>query len=232
MGSSFWRPVSGRSSSRNIRWPSCLISRAPNLRDSSAMRSKWVGKCLRIMFQYPAPPLGQPMQLLLSKPSWYMAGSSIPAARTIAWQSAFLRPASIRGNDTASSKLFRRKVSARRCSSIVKPKTCMSSGFWKANRTAFFNSPVQGAPWLPAIYRRFSHTSQVVRPSGSCNVINSLPYQRSQSAVNRALSGCSVGRWMRATMAVGTRLSVNAQATAEASPHENQATVRGMSMFT
>nr|AKH47055.1 hypothetical protein [uncultured marine virus] len=77
------RPKSGGSSSRKMRWrvppTSVLQMAASSSRSISAMRANASGKSTRILFQYPAWPLTQPMQLLLLYPSRYIAGSSMPA---------------------------------------------------------------------------------------------------------------------------------------------------------
>ena len=63
-GSSAWFPLVGSSSSRKTDWLSDRRMEMLSLRSTWAMRSKVSGKSFRILFQYPMPPLTQPMQLL------------------------------------------------------------------------------------------------------------------------------------------------------------------------
>ena len=90
-GSSAWLPLLGSSWSRKTGSFSDRRMEMLSLRSTWAMRLNVSGKSLRILFQYPIPPFGHPMQLLLRYPSLYIAGSSMPALCIIAMQSSLVR---------------------------------------------------------------------------------------------------------------------------------------------
>ena len=115
-----------------------------------------VGKSTLILFQYPAPPLTHPIQLLLLYPSLYIIGNSIPAPVTIPAHSFLVNLFSIKGNNgfvfgycsCVLIALFISLVS----NSYPQTWCAILIVFSYFNRTSFFSSLVHLAPPAPFIY--------------------------------------------------------------------------------
>ena len=191
VGSSWIWPRSGSNWSRNTGFPPGRQTALSSSRSSLAMRSKASGKWRRIMFQYPMPPWGQPMQLAFWNPSLYMAGSSMPAPTSASRHIVLVYPWVMRGVTRFTSGLALRNLSARFCSSAVYPNTWMSVGSSYCCRRRFLSSTVHRVPPGPTRNRVLSNTSHgSLYVSDFMTLISTLSHACT-SWRNLILSGCS-----------------------------------------
>ena len=119
------------------------------------------------------------------------------------------------------------KRSYRCFSSAVKPRTCQCALLLRSHsyRASFLSSSVHGAPAIPAMYLRLSHTStaDAVGYLLLTAISMSVPNHDCTSARNLRLSASSsaTGLLMMRTRHSGYFSSVVLAATADAAPHEN-----------